>query len=124
MVDTLVILSNLVMAAKTLFLHCPTLQVMSHWSNGLCHILGYYISPVIFGAFILNFQIRKISFNKLQHFIKIDLDASPIVQLKTLTICLLLRHGGHSGDPVKTGDGRQDLVPPLPRPACMSHWSN
>ena len=27
-------------------------------------------------------------------------------------------HDGQSGDPVKTGDGRQDLVPPLPRPAC------
>ena len=38
MVDTLVILSNLVVATKTLFSHCPTLQVMSHWSDGLCHV--------------------------------------------------------------------------------------
>ena len=38
MVDLLVILSNLVLAGKTLFPLCSALQILTPWSDGLCHI--------------------------------------------------------------------------------------
>ena len=58
------------------------------------YFTGILISPSVIHNYELNIQIRDISFNKLQtinpsekqYFIRVDLDASQIVQLKTINV--------------------------------------
>ena len=38
MVDLLVIMTNLIVAGKTIFPHSSVLQVLTPWSDGLCHV--------------------------------------------------------------------------------------